>query len=270
MHLEFVGDLSTSAFLNAFKIFVNRRGYCKIMTSDNGTNFVGAERELRVAFQQCMADTKPRNFFTDSNIEWRFNPPSAPHMGGYWEAGIKRIKYHLKRVLGENLLSYEEFNTLLTEVEACVNSRPLCDNPTDAGDIEALTPGHFIVGEPLKSIPEPEGQGFCGDLRQRWQAISAMRRHFWRRWEDEYLVSLQRRTKWFCSSRNIEEGDVVVVFSEPTPPTKWSLARVKKCHPGNDGHVRVVTLQTPHGELVRPIAKLCLLPTKGDIFHDGN
>ncbi|XP_017464969.1 PREDICTED: uncharacterized protein LOC108358258 [Rhagoletis zephyria] len=268
MHLEFVGDLSTPAFLNALKRFISRRGYCRVMSSDNGTNFVGAEKELRIAFQRCMADAKLRSFFADSNIEWRFNPPSAPHMGGYWETGVKRIKYHLKRVLGATLLSYEEFNTLFTEVEACVNSRPLCDNSAAADDLEVLTPGHFVIGEPLKPIPEPEGQGFCGNLRQRWQTIPAMRRHFWRRWRDEYLVSLQRRTKWFRSSRNIEEGDVVAVCNEPTPPTKWALARVTKCHPGVDGRVRVVTLKTPQGELIRPIVKLCLLPTKGDIFHE--
>ncbi|XP_036346423.1 uncharacterized protein LOC118755704 [Rhagoletis pomonella] len=268
MHLEFVGDLSTPAFLNAFKRFINRRGYFKVMSSDNGTNFVGAEKELRIGFQRCMADAKLRTFFADSNIEWPFNPPSAPHMGGYWETGIKRIKYHLKRVLGPTLLSYEEFNTLLTEVEACVHSRPLCDNSAAADDLEVLTPGHFIIGEPLKSIPEPQGQGFCGDLRQRWQAISAMRRHFWRRWRDEYLVSQLRCTKWFRTSRNIEEGDVVAVCNEPTPSTKWTLARVTKCRTGADGRVRVVPLKTPQGELVRPIVKLCLLPTKGDIFHE--
>ncbi|XP_017468190.1 PREDICTED: uncharacterized protein LOC108360428 [Rhagoletis zephyria] len=266
MHLEFVGDLSTLGFLNAFKRFINRRGYCKLMTSDNGTNFVGAEKELRSAFQKCMADTRLRSFFADSKIEWRFNPPSAPHMGGYCETGIKRTKYHLKRVLGETLLSYGAFNTLLTEVEACVNSPPLCDNSTSVDDLEALTPGHFLVGEPLKSLPEPEGQGFCGSLRQQWDAISAIRQHFWRRWRDEYLVSLQRRSKWFRSSRNVEEDDVVAIFNEPTPPTKWKMARVIKCHPGTDGLVRVVTLQTPNGELVRPIVKLCVLPTKGDLF----
>ncbi|XP_017493167.1 PREDICTED: uncharacterized protein LOC108381258, partial [Rhagoletis zephyria] len=163
------GYICSLAFLNAFKRFINRRGYCKVMFSDNGTNFVGAEKELRHNFKRCMADDKLRSFFVDSNIEWRFNPPAAPHMGGYWETGIKRIKYHLKRVLDETLLSFEEFSTLLTEVEACVNSRPLCENPASAGDLEALTPGHFIIGEPLKSVPEPEGQGFCGNLHQRWQ-----------------------------------------------------------------------------------------------------
>ncbi|XP_023159328.1 uncharacterized protein LOC111591802 [Ceratitis capitata] len=189
-------------------------------------------------------------------------------MGGYWEIGIKRIKYHLKRVLDETLLSYEEFITLLTEVEACVNSRPLCQNSRNAVDLEVLTPGHFMVGESLKSIPEPEGQGFRGTLHQRWQLISAIRRHFWRRWRDEYLVSLQRRAKWFRPSRNFKEGDIVAVFNELSPPTKWLLARVIHCHPGADGRVRVVTVKTSTGEFVRPIAKLCLLPTKKDLFSE--
>ncbi|XP_054744504.1 uncharacterized protein LOC129248916 [Anastrepha obliqua] len=136
------------------------------MTSDNGTNFVGADKKLRIAFQQCMADTKLRSFFADSNIAWRFNPPAAPHIGGYWKTGVKRVKYHLKRVLGEVPLSNEELNQRLTETEACVNSRPLCDYSGTAGDLEVLTPGHFIVGEPLKLIPETEGQGFRGNLPQ--------------------------------------------------------------------------------------------------------
>ncbi|XP_053960565.1 uncharacterized protein LOC128864832 [Anastrepha ludens] len=140
------------------------------MTSDNGTNFIGADKELRIAFQQCMDDTKLRSFLADSNTAWRFNPPAAPHIGGYWKTGVKRVKYHLKRVLGEVLLSYEKFNTLLTETEACVNFRPLCDNSGTAGDFEVLTPGHFIVGEPLKSIAEPDVKGsveiFVSDGKQ--------------------------------------------------------------------------------------------------------
>lgn len=268
MHLEFVGDLSSSSFLNAFKRFINRRGYCKVMFSDNGTNFVGAEKVLRKKYEECMQHPELQSFFADSAIEWRFNPPSAPHMGGYWEIGIKRIKYHLKRSLGETLLSYEEFSTLLTEVEACVNSRPLCDISTDATDLSILTPGHFLVGEPLRAIPEPEGQRFSGNLQQRWQLVSTIRQHFWRRWRDEYLVSLQQRAKWFRPSKNFQEGDVVAVYHESSPPTKWTLAKIIKCHPGADGRVRVVTLKTTNGEFTRPISKLCLLPTKGDVFSE--
>ncbi|XP_036322189.1 uncharacterized protein LOC118736208 [Rhagoletis pomonella] len=120
------------------------RGFCKVMFSDNGTNFVGAEKHLRNSLQQCMTDDRFRSFFSDLNIDWRFNPPAAPHMGGYWEIGIKRVKYHLKRTLGDTLLSYEEFNTLLTEIEACVNSRPLCDNSTNVSDLEVVQRWRYV------------------------------------------------------------------------------------------------------------------------------
>ena len=100
MHLELVSSLSSQDFLAAFRRIINRRGAIVDVYSDNGTNFVGANKEISLMVDQCLADPKVRHYFTDSRISWHFNPPSAPHMGGYWEAGIKRIKYHIKRALG--------------------------------------------------------------------------------------------------------------------------------------------------------------------------
>ncbi|XP_017470374.1 PREDICTED: uncharacterized protein LOC108362054 [Rhagoletis zephyria] len=196
MHLELAGDLSSITFIAAFKRFTNRRGYCQHIYSDNGTNFVGAEKELRIAYERCINDDKVSTYFADAQTTWHFNPPSAPHMGGFWEAGIKRVKYHLKRALGPSHLTYEEFATVLTEVEACVNSRPICCIPTEVNDLEVLTPGHFIVGEPLKALPDPDVEVFKGTIFQRWQLIASIRQHFWKRWRDEYLVRLQQRSKW--------------------------------------------------------------------------
>ncbi|XP_017476590.1 PREDICTED: uncharacterized protein LOC108366645 [Rhagoletis zephyria] len=181
MHLELGGDLSSVSFIAAFKRFTNRRGHCQHVYSDNGTNFVGAERELRTAFERCIGDDKLTSYFADAQTTWHFNPPSAPHMGGYWEAGIKRIKYHLKRALDSTLLNYEEIATILTEVEACVNSRPICWIPSDVNDFEVLTPGHFIIGESLKGLPDPDLEVFKGTFHQRWQIITAIRQHFWKR-----------------------------------------------------------------------------------------
>ena len=143
MHLELVSSLSSQDFLAAFRSLISRRGAIVDVYSDNGTNFVGANKEISLMVDQCLADLKVRHYFIDSRISWHFNPPSAPHMGGYWEAGIKRIKYHIKRALGNVLLTYEEFNTLLTEVEACVNSRPLVDHSSQPADVHPLTPGQM-------------------------------------------------------------------------------------------------------------------------------
>lgn len=262
MHLELVGSLSSSDFIAAFKRITNRRGAILHVYSDNGTNFVGANREIQEMFNKCMSDATVKLYLENSRVTWHFNPPSAPHMGGYWEAGIKRVKYHLKRALGDALLTYEEFNTLLTEVEACVNSRPLIALSTQPGEGDTLTPGHFLVGEPLRALPEPDAVDFQGTLTRRWQLISAMRQHFWRRWKTEYVVSLQKRSKWFRATPNLEKDDIVIIHDNLTPPTSWKLGRVVECHPGEDGRVRVVRLKTKGGQLLRSVTKLTLLPTK--------
>ena len=196
---------------------------------------------------QCLADPKVRHYFTDSRISWHFNPPSAPHMGGYWEAAIKRIKYHIKRALGNVLLSYEEFNTLLTEVEACVNLRPLVDHSSQPGDGHPLTPGHFIIGEPLKTLPELPISEFLGSLNQRWQLVSSIRTHIWRRWRTEYITTLQKRAKWFRTTPNLEKDDIVVIHDNLAPPAKWKIGSIVDLHAGDDGQVRVVRLHTNEG-----------------------
>lgn len=135
LHLELASDLSSEIFLAALQRFVARRGRCSHIYSDCGTNFVGAYREIK----NFMRDAASRE-----SIEWHFNPPSAPHMGGLWEAGVKSVKSHLKRVLGEQILSYEEFTTLLCMIEAILNSRPLISVSSDSEDVNVLTPGHFL------------------------------------------------------------------------------------------------------------------------------
>ncbi|XP_029177497.1 uncharacterized protein LOC114945435, partial [Nylanderia fulva] len=156
VHLEAVSDLTFSSFLAAFKRFVARRGRCAYLTSDNGTNFRGAERELRDLFNAAAdfyKDCKAQ--LAQDSTEWAFIPPSAPHFGGLWEAGVKATKYHLRRVLGDQILTYEELSTLLCQIEACLNSRPLYPLSNDPNDYTAITPGHFLIGESPVNVPEP-------------------------------------------------------------------------------------------------------------------
>ena len=95
-------------------------------------------------------------FCTAWNIEWRFIPEHSPHFGGLWEAAVKSFKTHLKRVVGSVKLTYEEMYTILTQIEACLNSRPLVlINSPDDDCIEILTPGHFLIGQPLTALPDP-------------------------------------------------------------------------------------------------------------------
>ncbi|GFX97048.1 uncharacterized protein TNCV_1997801 [Trichonephila clavipes] len=85
-------------------------------------------------------------FLTNESIEWNFIPPRSPNHGGLWEAGVKAFKFHLKRVVGNAHLTLEEFITILCEIEAVLNSRPLTPLTSNFDDFETLTPGHFLVG----------------------------------------------------------------------------------------------------------------------------
>ncbi|XP_076248135.1 uncharacterized protein LOC143187841 [Calliopsis andreniformis] len=153
VHIELVHDYTTSAFLAALDRFVARRGIPSCIFSDNGTNFVGADRELQQHCRAVFSATDTHNKCGAIGIQWRFNPPSAPHFGGMQEAGVKSVKHHLKRTLGEFTPTGEEMQTLLCKIEASLNSRPIAPLTDDPDDYASLTPGHFLTGGPLNAIP---------------------------------------------------------------------------------------------------------------------
>ncbi|XP_036317351.1 uncharacterized protein LOC118732329 [Rhagoletis pomonella] len=149
--------------------------------------------------------------------------------------------------------------TVLAQIEASLNSRPLYAL-NDENGVDALTPGHFLIGRPLISIPTPESDINISTLN-KWKVIHKIQRDFWKRWKEEYLHTLQQRNKWKTSQQNLKEGDVVIVKDENTQPAEWPLGRVMECNPGLDGKVRVVALKLQNGVLKRPIHKLCPLVT---------
>ncbi|XP_043271180.1 uncharacterized protein [Venturia canescens] len=259
VHLEYVDDYATSGFIAAFQRFVSRRSLPSDMYSDNGTNFQGADNELHRAFLSTLKNPDLHAKFETDGIRWHFSPASAPHFGGLWEAGVKSFKHHLKRVVGAHTLSQLEFSTLLCGIEACLNSRPLAPLSDDPDNFDALTPGHFLIGRPLLSVPEPSLLELNENRLSRWQKVLAMREHIWKAWSHDYLHTLQQRAKWQKASRSVQVDALVLLKNEQLPPCRWELARVVATHPGPDGLVRVVTLRTAKTQLKRPIAKVCPL-----------
>ncbi|XP_029171355.1 uncharacterized protein LOC114940771 [Nylanderia fulva] len=247
-HLEVVSDYTSEAFIAALHRFVSRRGLCAEIYSDCAT--AEGHRIVLAA--------------TAQGIRWHFNPPAAPHFGGLWEAAVKSTKFHLRRVIGETTLTFEELSTLLAQIEACLNSRPLQALSDDPEDVSALTPGHFLVGAPLLAVPEPSLTGQTVPTLSRWRHLQQMRDHFWQRWSSEYLHGLASRTKWLKGEAAPHVGDLCLVRSELTLPSRWPLARISRLHPGDDGIVRVVSIRTATSELVRPLVKLVFLPGVND------
>ncbi|XP_024884664.1 uncharacterized protein LOC112462839 [Temnothorax curvispinosus] len=126
-------------------------------------------------------------------IKWTFNLPSAPHFGGLWESGVKSFKTHLRRVVRDQVLTIEEFTTVLAQIETVLNSRPLCPVSTDLSDLEV--PGHFLTMEPLVSVPTHDVTSLPINRLSRWQLVQRIYQDFWKRWHQEYLTTLQQRPK---------------------------------------------------------------------------
>lgn len=197
----------------------------------------------------------------EDSIEWSFIPPHAPHFGGIWEAAVKAAKNHLKRVVGDTALNFEEMCTVLAQIEAVMNSRPLTPVSNDPNDLSYLTPGHFLVGDSLTAIPQQDVRQVPINRLSRWQRINQIYQHFWKRWSSEYLQQLQQRTKWrYSKGLQLAVGDMVMLREDDSSPLKWAVGRIESIHPGTDGIARVVSIKTTKGTYKRPITKLCILP----------
>lgn len=259
VHLEIVSDLTTDAFLAALDRFVSRRGIPSNVYSDCGTNYVGAARQLRTLFRDAKVQQR---ISAHLSCTWHFNPPAAPHFGGIWEAGIKSAKFHLKHAIGNQILTYEEFYTLIIRIEGILNSRPITPLSPDPHDLCALTPGHFLIGQPIQAIPDPDLIDVQINRLTRWQLIRQCHQSYWKRWSREYLSTLQSRHKWFNQSPNLKVNDMVIVEASSRPPTEWRLGRIVDIHPGPDNIVRVVSVHTQDGIYKRPVVKLVRLPVE--------
>lgn len=263
LHLEVVSDLTSEAFLGALQRFVSRRGLVEHLYSDNATNFEGANNELqRLAelFRNEQHQQGLEAFCTQRGIKWSFIPPRSPHFGGIWEAGVKSVKLHLKRILAEHNLSYEQFSTVLAQIEAILNSRPLIPVSDDPSDVRAITPAHFLIGREFQAIPEPSYEEIPAGRLSKWQFLQDLKQKFWKLWMTHYLHELQQRQKDFKVIR-FKVGALVLIVDENVPPLQWMLARITELIPGKDGHTRVVGLLLPNGTTTtRAVKKICLLP----------
>ncbi|XP_070172476.1 uncharacterized protein [Polyergus mexicanus] len=263
VHFELVSDLSTVSFLNALKRFIARRGKCITLYSDNGTTFVSANNQL-TELKNCLLEgtTQKRihEYLAEQFISWKFIPPYSPHIGGLWEAAVKSAKTHMRKIIGTTPLSFEELYTVLTLIEACLNSRPLTPLSNDPSDLQSLTLGHFLIGDAVTAIPEHNLMDLSMNRLTRYQLLSRIQQHFWIRWSKEYIAQLQQRVKWKQPSVNISPGTMVILKNENTCPMTWPLGRIVEIHPGTDGITRIVTIQTSRGLCKRAITKICILP----------
>ncbi|XP_070541129.1 uncharacterized protein [Ptychodera flava] len=260
IHLEVAYSLDTNSFINSLRRFIARRGQVKVLRSDNGTNLVGAERELREAINNWN-QVKIGTALGQKNITWQFNPPSGSHFGGIWERQIRTIRKVLFSLLKEQMvhLNDEALQTLFCEIEAIVNGRPITKVSDDPNDLGALTPNHLLMLQANQTSPPDVFSKDDCYVRRQWRQIQYLTDVFWRRWIREYLPMLQERQKWTKPRRNLQVGDIVLVIDNSIPRNSWPMAKITEIMQDHRGLVRVARVKTRMNTLVRPVDKLCMI-----------
>lgn len=176
-------------------------------------------------------------------------------MGGWCQVD----KHHLNRVLGNCNLTFEELYTILVQIEAILNSRPITPLSANPDDLTPLTPGHFLIGRSLTSLPSQDVSNHSPNYLTRFQRVELLRQHFWARWSKEYVGELQQRVKWFSHEDPLKINSLVLLKEDNLPPLKWKLGRIIKLIPGSDGISRVADVRASIGIVRRSFSKLCPL-----------
>ncbi len=258
IHIEVVPSLETDSFINALQRFVARRGQVVEIRSDNGTNFLGAERELRQAIEDWN-QSQINSMLLQKGIKWIFNPPSGSHHRGTWERLIRSVRKVLNATLRTQTLDEDCLHTVLFEAEAIINGRPITKESTDPNDLEALTPNHLLLLKTAPSLPPGIFQKEDIYACRRWKQVQYISDLFWKRWTKEYLPQLQERQKWSTATRNFIPGDIVLLVDDSAPRNSWIIGKVIQTFPDKKGFVRQVRLKTKTNFLNRPVTKICLL-----------
>ena len=257
VHIEVAYSLETDAFLNAYFRFCSRRGTPKSLHSDNGSNFVGAEKELKDSVRRWN-QTYVQDMLSQQEVEWKFSPPAASHQGGVWERIIRSIRKIMRALVGERLLDDEALHTFLLEVERILNNRPITPASDDPTDLLPLTPSMLLLGRvdsplPIDNFVKADG------YRKSWRLVQLLSDKFWARWIREYLPILQTRQKWLKPQRNLKVGDLVLMLDENSKRGHWPKGLVDQCFPDANGIIRRVKIRTANNTYVRDVRKLCLL-----------
>ena len=261
VHLEVVGDLTVETFLLAFRRFSSRKSLPRKMISDNASTYLAAADELRRLFE---SETL-KGALEVQSVTWDFIPKRAPWYGGFWERMIGLTKQAIKKTLGRAFITLAQLETVIVEVEAMLNDRPLTYVSSNFDDPEPLTPSHLLYGRRVRLVPYPFNNPDelddpdyldADNMRKTVNKQTRLIEQFWTRWRREYLTSLRQFNQTSGHNKQvIRQGDVVIVHDDK-PRTQWRLAVVETLITGNDNLVRAANIRMGTYRTSRPIVKL--------------
>jgi len=253
LHVELMDSLSLADFMMAFRRFASRRSLPLKMYSDNGAQLKGADALLK-------------RYFGPLAPEWKFIVPLSPWWGGWWERLVRSVKSGLRKSLGRRCLTRSELETVLLEVEACINSRPLTFVSDDIDGTQPLTPSHFLIGKgagfQARVIEDPSNvsvQSLSERARLREQCLDK----FWSVWSSEYLRDLPPSVRKLYSRGSLAVGSVVLIRESGVPRMTWLMGVVTRLYTSQDDVVRSADVRTAKGMRTRAIQNLCDLELVG-------
>lgn len=266
IHLEPLPSMDTASLKNALTRFYSLRGTCKILRSDQGTNFIGARNEE----QLILCNSEIETFIRQYNCQWVLNPPKASHFGGVWErqvGSVKRILSACSMLLGNRYMTRDEFSTFLAEAASTINNTPMYEVSGDPNEPMPLTPANLLT---FKDNPNPpplenfDAKDLLAYGSRRWRRVQYLAEQFWSRWRREYIHQLQERSKWVKPRPNLKPNDIVLIRNREVKRNQWPLARVFSVKHSKDGLVRSAVLSLPPKNglirtVERPITELVLL-----------
>ena len=261
VHLELVPDLTTDSFLRAFRRFVSTRGMCHTIYSDNAKTFKKAEKLLK-EYDEIMNGKKFKDYLIENDVNWKYIVDRAAWWGGFYERLMKTIKNPLKKILGRSLLNFDEMQTVLKEVEAMVNSRPLTFVSDEPDDMSYLTPASFLIGRKVTSIPvkpmkgkEPAGNLSRKELNQMLMNQNKALNQLWKMWKEEYVRNLGTVPTREKESNKLKVGELVMVTDNLAPRCQWKIGIVEKVQKGRDEKIRTCWIKTGTSKtsIARPV-----------------
>ena len=261
IHLELVPNMITVSFLNSLIRFVSTRGIPHVMISDNAKTFKKSAEELN-----CIITRSPTlQYIEDNRITWLFYLEKSPWWGGFIERMVQSVKSILRKILYRSFLSYDEMSTLLKQIEAVVNSRPITHMFDEIED--PLTPAHLLIGKRLTQLPT--STTIVNDMENINEYRQRILKLFIDRWRHEYLAELQ---DYHISQQKSKGVDIepkigeIVIMKENSPRSTWKLAKVENIYRGRDDKVRSVEIKKPNGNLARRPPQL-LIPLEGKLYE---
>ena len=267
IHLEVVHDMTAEQFLLCLRRFIATRGKPKQIISDNASQFKVVKSTVEDAWELSTTSPDTQSYLANEGIKWSFTIKLAPWMGGFYERLIGLVKQSLRKSIGKICLTMVQLETVVKEVEAVVNSRPLVYVGADFSSGFTITPADFLSLNPKTGVPslaeedrlqDPDFLSKLGSsqkLLDMWHKGQKHLNTFWKLWFDEYVLSLRERTQKHLkaprtqSSTQPTKGDVVLL-KESSPRGTWKLAVVEELISSTDGEIRAATVRTASGKLL--------------------